>query len=216
VCGTDRTVECQGPQGADVGPLLVYPIALGDAGTPPDCSAVTLTPSISVVGPYAVGDHTITVREDTQSSSGVVCTSTLHVVDTTPPVAAPRDAFLWPPNHAMNDVSIADCAHVTDVCDAAVKVSFTWVSSDESATVDGSGHTSPDVAVVDCGRVRVRSERAGGSDGRVYHLGYEAVDHSGNHTSGSCRVIVAHDQSGGSVVDGSEAYRVPVDTTGCL
>ena len=216
VCGADRTAECEGPQGADAGVLVVVPIVLDDSGTTPSCSAVTLTPSSSVAGPLTLGDHTITVREDTASSSGVACTSTLHVVDTTPPVAAAQDIFLWPPNHEMHDVTIADCAKVSDVCDSAVSVSFTYVSSDEAPTVHGSGHTSPDVAVIDCRHVSVRSERAGGGDGRVYRIGYEAVDHSGNHTRGSCRVLVAHDQSGRAVGEGADAYRVPVDTTGCL
>lgn len=216
VCGTDRTLECQGPGGTYPGWLLVTPIALGDSGPPSDCSVVTLAPSQPLTSPLPVGDYTITVREDFGTSSGTVCSSTLHIVDTAPPVATPVDVVVWPPDHAMHDVAIADCVKVTDTCDGTAKVSFTYVSSDEAPLAHGSGHTSPDVEVVDCGHLRIRGERAGGAAGRVYVIGYEAVDHSNNRTSGTCRVLVPHDQSGRAVVGGAEAYRLPVDTTGCL
>lgn len=213
-CGVDRTVECEGPDGAAVGPVIVVPVALGTS-SPPPCSAVTLTsPTPLSSGPLAIGDHVVTVYEHAGSLVGVACSSTLHVVDTTPPVATALSTELWPPNHKMHDIAIGDCVHVADICDEAVQVHFTYVSSDESTEVHGSGHTDPDVELVDCTHVRVRAERAGGSDGRVYHLGYEATDHAGNSSTGSCRVVVPHDQGGDAPLDSAEAYRV--DVPACL
>ena len=61
VCGTDRTVECSSPLGAEAGTLVVVPVALGASSAPP-CGAVTLTSS-TPAGPFALGDHVITDRK---------------------------------------------------------------------------------------------------------------------------------------------------------
>jgi hypothetical protein len=42
--------------------------------------------------------------------------------------------------------------------------------------------------------VSVRSERAGGGDGRVYHLGFTASDGRGGTCQGEVTVYVPHDQ----------------------
>jgi hypothetical protein len=63
--------------------------------------------------------------------------------------------------------------------------------------------------------VQLRSERQGGSNGRVYTLGWTAVDDSGNETDGECVVSVPHDQGGEEAVDDGPAYEVTLDPGKC-
>jgi hypothetical protein len=130
------------------------------------------------------------------------------VVDTTPPVIAVslnRDC-LWPPNHKM--AQIAATVTVTDICCGTPTYSLVSVTSDEPENGKGDGNTAPDIVIVDKDHFELRSERAGGGDGRVYTISYLATDCSGNTTPASVEVRVPHDQSGyafasmGFVADG--------------
>ncbi|MEZ4473444.1 MAG: hypothetical protein R3F60_22185 [bacterium] len=192
-CGEDRTVECAHVEGGTVDGIYVDG---GEACRPDDYL-------LSDPGPSRPGDHVIRISQ----GDAVVCESTLHVVDTTPPVATPRDARLWSPNHKWHDLLPADCAEVHDACDGEVEVRFTYVTSDEAADGQGDGHTSPDIEG-DCHGLRLRAERAGGGDGRVYRIGFRAEDAAGNVTEGECRALVPHDQSGREAADSGESLRV--------
>jgi hypothetical protein len=207
VCGQNRTIECASPNGTSPGPLYVVPIAIGDAG-PPACNGATFmeTPN----GPLPLGTSTVVVRQTSDAGVVQACTSMVTVRDTMPPMAHAKDATLWPPNHSMHAVAITDCVEATDICDDHVMVHFTYVTSDEPVDAMGDGHSAPDVVANGCDSVELRSERQGGGDGRVYRLGWRAEDHSGNVTTGECRVMVPHDQSGTAAVDSGEAYRVTV------
>jgi hypothetical protein len=200
ICGQDRTIDCTGPT-TDVHTIYVlepttFPIQL-------QCLAV---PVVSDPGPFAVGDHTITVH-DAANGSVPICTSHLRVVDRKAPAAEPHALNLWPPNHKYHTIGINDCVTVHDSCDPSPHVAFTYVESDEAVLALGSGHTDPDV-ILACDQVQVRSERQGPSNGRVYTLGWRATDTSGNSTSGTCTVSIVHDQSGRPAVPGRAAYRI--------
>ncbi|MBW1758644.1 MAG: hypothetical protein JRJ80_21115 [Deltaproteobacteria bacterium] len=56
--------------------------------------------------------------------------------------------------------------------------------------------------------MELRAERQGGSDGRVYSLEYRAVDDAGEATSGTCTVVVPHDQSGDEAIAQEPAYTI--------
>jgi hypothetical protein len=49
---------------------------------------------------------------------------------------------------------------------------------------------------------RVKAERDGLGNGRVYRIGFEAADPSGASCTGTVTVCVPHDQGKGSCVDG--------------
>ncbi|MEK6977512.1 MAG: hypothetical protein AABX40_03815 [Candidatus Hydrothermarchaeota archaeon] len=51
------------------------------------------------------------------------------------------------------------------------------------------------------GTAQVRAERAGGRNGRVYHITLTADDGNGGACSGTAQVSVPHDQSGAAAVD---------------
>lgn len=118
---------------------------------------------------------------------------------------------LWPPNHKLHTISLADCAAVSD-CPAGITPSsatghITSITSDEAVDVGkgGDGATKTyDMKIVDAGTVEVRSERQGGGDGRVYRVHFE--DAAG--VAGSCEIHVPHDQGPvGGAIDSGEAVR---------
>lgn len=106
---------------------------------------------------------------------------TIAVLDTTPPVVTSNVnlARLWSPNHALTDVGFSRTS--TDNCDAGVAATLaTGVWSDDSDTmIVGVGNFAPDAKGRD-GTLRLRSERAGPGDGRVYLMTSCATDDCGN------------------------------------
>lgn len=90
-----------------------------------------------------------------------------------------------------------------------VTLAITSVQQDEGVVAASSGHVCPD-AEIDGTVARLRAERSGGSDGRVYVLGFTAVDGAGASCTGQVRVCVPHDEQG-SCVEGP----VLVDSTRC-
>jgi hypothetical protein len=106
---------------------------------------------------------------------------------------------LWPPNHQLVNVGLT--ASVTDDCDQNVVIgggptgTGVAVYSDEQDLDVGSGNFSPDAKNIGLGTLRLRSERAGPINGRVYLIVVQATDASGK--TGFCTetVTVPHDQS---------------------
>jgi hypothetical protein len=122
---------------------------------------------------------------------------------------------LWPPNHKLVTVSLADCADLEDDCpiegpelESQATAFITAITSDEDLDVGGGGDGSTkdfDMQIVDDTTVEVRSERQGGGDGRVYRVHYE----TDAGVLGSCEIHVPHDQGPfGGAVDSGEASRV--------
>ncbi|WNG31403.1 VCBS repeat-containing protein [Cystobacter fuscus] len=134
-------------------------------------------------------------------------------LDVTPPAAGEdKKPSLWPPNHSYHTLKLSDCAaDAWDECSGTLPVDqvgrITHVTSDEveDATGQGDGHTCEDVLILDSRRVRLRAEREGASDGRVYTVHYVITDTAGNVAEARCTVHVPHDQSGRSSVDSGPA-----------
>ena len=103
--------------------------------------------------------------------------------------------MLWPPNHKLHVYTLADCAKV-DVCPNGQAIAdgrVTRITVDEDIDVGkgGDGHTTHyDARIIDATHFELRSERQGGSDGRVYTVYY--VD--ANDNEGSCQFIVPHNR----------------------
>lgn len=100
---------------------------------------------------------------------------------------------LWSPNHKMVDITLDYT--VTDNC--GVKgFDIISISSNEHVNGRGDGNTPVDWEYVDAHHVRLRAERSGLSDGRVYSMVIEAVDDAGNKDYATVTVSVPHNQSG--------------------
>jgi hypothetical protein len=124
-----------------------------------------------------------------------------------------RDLSLWPPNHKLHEISVADCVRVVSGC-GPFRGEFLWASSDEPIDDKGDGHHAPDILVSeDCEVVSLRSERQGPKDGRVYKLGVRVFDGEGEVTDAVCAVVVDHDQRGVIAADSGDSYRVAFDGT---
>lgn len=93
---------------------------------------------------------------------------------------------LFPPNHMLEDVLVNYT--VTDNCDSAsVQLS---VSSNEPVQTNEPGDQSPDWQIIDNHHIKLRAERLGTGNGRVYTIKVMATDPTGNHDSASTTVNV--------------------------
>ena len=145
--------------------------------------------------------------DDGNTVSGDGCSATCQI-ENRPPVcdaATPSVAQLWPPNHKFAEVTING---VTDPDGDPVAVVVTAIGQDEPLDAPGSGNTCPDAAGVGTGRARLRAERSGRGDGRVYHVSFRADDGRGGECTGTVEVCVRHDQRpGGTCGDQGPRFR---------
>jgi hypothetical protein len=95
---------------------------------------------------------------------------------------------LWPPNHNLRSVTLAGA---TDPDGEPTVLTIGTVTQDEPLNGTGDGDTSPDAAAgATSDAVRLRAERSGGGDGRIYRIGYEVEDPHGASCEGSVEVAV--------------------------
>lgn len=193
-CGIDEYVEmgavlvdnCDEPTAATVGGDIV------DIGMP--------------------GTYVITYDgEDACGNEAEQVTRIVHVVDTTPPEIIVGDMhLLWPPNHkhvALDlgacDIRVVDaCAGELDLDELEVAIVSIYSDEPENAKGNGDGNTTDDIVIDEDGRFRLRAERAGSGNGRVYGITFEITDPaSGDKVEGTCHVGVPHDQSGALPID---------------
>jgi hypothetical protein len=88
-----------------------------------------------------------------------------------------------------------------ECCWGTPSVVLTSITSNEPDDGKGDGHTTNDIQAANFGfndnQFRLRSERSGLGDGRVYTIVYTATDCAGNEASDTAYVRVPHSQSGG-------------------
>jgi hypothetical protein len=182
-----------------------------------DGCAGDLTSSITVSGtvdPNAVGSYALTYSV-TDGSHTTTTTRTVNVVDTTAPVIT-LNGFapaLWSPNHEYQTFRVTDfVVSATDSCGTSLGVGnviISQVTSDEPENDAGDGNTLNDIVIApDCRSVRLRAERQGGENGRVYTITFRVVDASGNSTTATARVTVPHSIDSGPAVDSGPHYTV--------
>jgi hypothetical protein len=135
------------------------------------------------------------------SGNTSTCTSTVKLIDTTPPQLSlsVSPSTLWPVNHKLVDITIT--AMVSDDTDPNPTITLVSIESSEPGEVNagGDGKTEPDIQGAAFGTAdfgfQLRAERQGGSNGRTYTITYCATDSCGNSAFATAEVIVPHDQS---------------------
>lgn len=143
------------------------------------------------------GVVSFTYRANDGQEDSNVATVTITVADTEGPDvnASVAAGALWPPNHNLVNVGLEVSAD--DNSGDPVQISVA-VYSDEDDLTSASGQHSPDARDIAPGTLRLRAERDGSGDGRVYLIVVTATD-SSNNTSHAClTVVVPHDGSAGA------------------
>jgi len=133
------------------------------------------------------------------NSAGEMATDTLRVLvsDTTPPTLILKPSIqLWPPNHKYHTVTISQMvASASDLCNPGVTINdvkIQEVTSNEPDNGQGDGNTTSDIVIgANCQSVQLRSERDGGSNGRVYSITLRLTDAAGNSTRKVFKVTVS-------------------------
>ena len=151
-----------------------------------------------------IGPVTFTYEAVDDDGLKSTATVTITVVTrNTPPVcsaAVASPSTLWPPNHRLIDpIAITG---VTDADGDTLKITIKYIWQDEPTNTLGDGDFAIDGFGIGTDTALVRRERQGTrstppGDGRIYEIGFEAVDSMGGSCTGSVFVGIPHDQGQG-------------------
>jgi subtilisin-like proprotein convertase family protein len=170
------------------------------------CGVVSCVPPSGSVFPVGVTTVTCT------PGSGTPCSFTVTAGDAVAPTitgASASPTSLWPPNHTMRDVTV----NYTSSDNCSSTTCSLSVTSNEPVDGTGDGDTSPDWEIIDDHHVRLRAERSGNGNGRIYTITITCTDSAGNSATSSVTVVVAHNI--GSPVSGSSfKINTPVNFAG--
>jgi hypothetical protein len=206
-CPAPISLECTTPGGVPASDPRLVPFFNGAVATD-NCDP---NPVISNNAPpfFPLGTTPVTFTATDDSSNSSMCSSNVSVVDTTPPViqVTVTPDVLWPPNHRLVDITAS--VTVADICDPAPTFVLTSITSNEPDNGTGDGDTAGDIRGAALGTpdlsFRLRAERSGKGDGRVYTIVYTASDASGNTATGTAQVRVPHSRprDSGAAVKGA-------------
>ena len=172
------------------GAVVSYAVTATD-----NCTAVTVNSQPASGSFFAVGTTTVTATATDGSGNTATCSFTITVNDVEPPVIhdlAATPPVLWPPNHKMKNVNVNYTS--TDNCPGPITCHIT-VTSDEPENGTGDGDTAPDWELIDDHHIKLRAERAGNGDGRVYTVTVTCTDQHGNSANGNKTVLVPKNMS---------------------
>jgi hypothetical protein len=198
-CPADATVECSDQQGT-----LEFETTVAD-----NCQVASSSCTYPSGSSFPVGATVDLCTAQDDAGNQASCSFTVNVHDTQPPVVTTLEPIeLWPPNHTYRDFSLADCiSQVVDGCDGSLDPSVAGrivrITSDELEDDKledgglGDGQTCDDIVMVDERNAKLRAERMGTGNGRVYSVFFEVTDAAGNAAAGACKVVVRHDQEDG-------------------
>jgi len=144
-------------------------------------------------GPNAPNFATKTICARTFSFSPFILAS---VVDVTPPTISNVSAdpsVIWPPDHNMVDITV-NYEVLDDFASAAEIISSLEVSSNEPVNTTGDGNTEPDIEIIDAHHLRLRAERSGSGNGRVYTITITCMDSAQNTSKRTVTVVVPRSQ----------------------
>jgi hypothetical protein len=183
------------------GGSFAYPVITDYAGRA-QLSALLLQPGEYSVAIYFSGtiplpDKTLNLSDERYEPS-----STTGSLDILPcDKAYPSIMYIWPPN---NDLVSVNVLGINDPDGDPVTITITAIYQDEPVGTDSA---SPDGFGVGTSTAKVRSERDGTGDGRVYHIYFTASDGKGGVCNGQVRVGVSDNQGEGlDPIDGGPLY----------
>ena len=172
------------------GAVVNYTVSATD-----NCTAVTITVQPASGTFFPVGVTTVNAKATDAAGNTATCSFTVTVNDIEPPVIhdlVVTPPVLWPPNHKMKNVNVDYTS--TDNCPGPITCNIA-VTSDEPENGTGDGDTAPDWELIDDHHIKLRAERAGNGDGRVYTVKVTCTDQYGNSSSGIKTVLVPKNMS---------------------
>ncbi len=175
-----------------VDPAIIYPVVIG--GDPSALSFFSRLADDTKGKTFTASDASTVVGALMAAISDIGRTPTAN----RPPVctsAQPSVSLLWPPEHAMGPIAIQG---VSDPDGDPVTVVVSGITQDEPVAGSGSGDAAPDGDGLGTAVARVRAERSGKGNGRVYSVSFVAKDDKGGQCTGIVPVCVPHDQRPGS------------------
>lgn len=191
-CPSNTTVECDGA--GNVAELNAW---LGSFAASDVCGGVTLTDDFGGLsdGCGATGSATVTFTATDDCGNDTSCVSTFTVEDTIAPEVSCEVVVssLSSYSHRMVDVGLT--APASDICDADPVVTAEVFANEDDEEATGDGRHSPDAKEIAPDTLRLRAERKGDGDGRVYLIVTEATDECGNVGHDCCTVTVPHNES---------------------
>lgn len=116
-------------------------------------------------------------------------------IDLTPPIVdcSGAKSMLLPPDHNLVNVGLN--ADVSDESDSNPIVNVKVFGDEDDEEPTGDGTHSPDAKDIALKTLRLRAERKGNADGRVYLIIVTATDTAGNKGFDCCTVVVSRNQS---------------------
>ncbi|MBI3921659.1 MAG: HYR domain-containing protein, partial [Armatimonadetes bacterium] len=180
----------------DAGKCEATNVVLGEPITGDNCKVDKVENNAPDSFPKGTTVVTWTVTDT--SGNTATCEQTVTVQDHEKPTVtlSTKVSALWPPNHDLVDVGLS--LTIADNCDANPVVTLS-MSQDEKVDEDtGDGNFSPDAKLTTVNGnlvLRLRAERKGNGDGRVYLIIATVTDASGNVTKKAVAVTVPKSQS---------------------
>jgi hypothetical protein len=195
--GPDQTVECStaevtkvvldasGSSDLDNNLVLYSWLRGGRAGV-----EVGFDPISTIEQP--LGTQTYVARVIDQFGEADEDATVVDVVDTTPPVLS-CSVVVPVINQTHHDfVTVGLAATAVDQCEGELPMTINVFADEDDEESTGDGVHSPDAKNIDIGSLRLRAERKGSGDGRVYLVIPEATDSSGNRGYSCCTVTVPY------------------------
>jgi hypothetical protein len=189
-CPVNITVSCA---------ALVPAVNITAVTATDNCGSPTVTHVSDVITNQTCANRftlTRTYRATDASGNSATCSQVITVNDDAPPQITGLSATpqtLWPPNHTMRDVIIS--YQVADNCVSSPNITIS-VTSNEAVNGTGDGDTGPDWEIINNNHIRLRAERAGNGNGRIYTITITVNDGCNPPVSSSTQVVVAHNITG--------------------
>ena len=185
-CPADITVSC----------AALVPVAdVAAVATTDNCGLPTVTHISDVITNQTCANRFTLTRTYTAtdaSSNSATCFQVITVGDNTAPQIiglSTNITSLWPANHKMRDVIVN--YQVIDNCVSSPNTTIS-ITSNEPVNGTGDGATSPDWEIVNNHHVKLRAERAGNRNGRIYTISITVNDGCNPTVTASTQVIVPH------------------------
>ena len=187
-CPADITVSCA----SDVPAVDIETVTVTD-----NCPVTVSHVSDVITNQSCANRYTLTRTYSASDASGnsATCSQVITVFDNTAPqilglAATPNE--LWPPNHTMRDVTVSYT--VSDNC--TTPNTTISVSSNEPENGLGDGDTDDDWEIINNNQVRLRAERSGTGNGRIYTITITTDDGCNDPVSATTQVLVPHNKKG--------------------